>query len=202
MWRLIICLLMVSGPVAAQPQAAGNEQFFKNAAAEASAGSSTVDVPVETALQHCYATRDLDCQVALTLYDRKWKEEFTERSFRWHLFSTKLIFFLVVAIVIFGLFITYVQFKRDYRDWASHQSHSPTAGVSAADAGSADAPVVAAAPAVSSIKLGVGTLELSSQVIGLLVLALSLGFFYLYVKEIYPMAESRSAAVATAVARP
>jgi hypothetical protein len=45
---------------------------------------------------------------------------------------------------------------------------------------------------VSSIKVGAGGLELSSQVIGLIVLALSFGFFYLYVKEVYPMVEAVS----------
>jgi hypothetical protein len=43
---------------------------------------------------------------------------------------------------------------------------------------------------ISSIKLGAGGLELSSQVIGLIVLALSFGFFFLYIKEVYPMVEA------------
>jgi hypothetical protein len=206
MRALLIFLLMACGATAAnidaQPSvaAAGNEQFFKNAAAEATGSPASADVSVETALRQCYVNRDLQCQAALTLYDRKWKAEFAERSYRWHLFSTKLIFFLVAAIVMFGLFITYVQFKRDYHDWAPHQRHSSQ---SASSAGGADASAVAdaaASPSGSSIKLGPGTLELSSQVIGLIVLALSLGFFYLYVKEIYPMVEGHPAAVSVAPA--
>jgi hypothetical protein len=45
---------------------------------------------------------------------------------------------------------------------------------------------------ISTFKMGPGGLELSSQVIGLIVLTLSFGFFYLYVKEVYPMVENKS----------
>lgn len=45
---------------------------------------------------------------------------------------------------------------------------------------------------VTSLKLSAGGLELSSQVIGLIVLSLSFGFFYLYVKEIHSMVERHS----------
>jgi hypothetical protein len=73
---------------------------------------------VEKAIHDCYVTDADACNRALTLQDRKWKEEFDERSYQWHLFSTKLIFFLVILIVVFGLYITYVQFNRDYHDWS------------------------------------------------------------------------------------
>jgi hypothetical protein len=147
---------------------------------------------VEKAIHDCYVTDADACNRALTLQDRKWKEEFDERSYRWHLFSTKLIFFLVILIVVFGLYITYVQFNRDYRDWSPPQHQpidtlkiGPTPAVDAADS------VFPLRP-ISTFKLGPGGLELSSQVIGLIVLTLSFGFFYLYVKEVYPMVENKS----------
>jgi hypothetical protein len=136
-----------------------------------------VDILVEEALRKCYVTRDRQCNAAIDLNDRKWKEEFSQRSYAWHLFSAKLIFFLVIAIVLFGLYVTYLQFNRDYRDWSALPDH-PTDSMPPRP--------------VSSLKLSAGGLELSSQVIGLIVLALSFAFFYLYVKEIHPMVEIHS----------
>jgi hypothetical protein len=146
------------------------------------------DVSVEKALQDCYVTRQNRCNDAIDLHERKWTEQFIQRSYEWHLFSTRLIFFLVIAIVIFGLYITYLQFNRDYHDWTP--AHRPII-LPAADKTPPDAEVLPSRP-VSSIKVGAGGLELSSQVIGLIVLALSFGFFYLYVKEVYPMVEAVS----------
>jgi hypothetical protein len=39
------------------------------------------------------------------------------------------------------------------------------------------------------IKLSAAGLEMSSPVIGLLILAISLGFFYLYLSQVYPITE-------------
>jgi hypothetical protein len=169
--------------------------------------AASADVLVDKALQDCYVTRQNRCNDAIDLHERKWTEQFIQRSYEWHLFSTRLIFFLVIAIVIFGLYITYLQFNRDYHQWspAHRPSTAPPAPApaaagagpgAAAAAGAADNTLsdAQAAPLrpVSSIKVGAGGLELSSQVIGLIVLALSFGFFYLYVKEVYPMVENAS----------
>ncbi|MGA2188457.1 MAG: hypothetical protein ABSH33_08005 [Steroidobacteraceae bacterium] len=150
-------------------------------------------VLVEDALRKCYVSKDLQCSRAIDLNDRKWKEEFSERSFNWHLFSSKLIFFLVIGIVVFGLYVTYLQFNRDYRDWSVTSHHPrlpPTAGVPSDGPAAAESNEIARP--VSSLKISAGGLELSSQVIGLIVLALSFAFFYLYVKEVYPMVETRT----------
>jgi hypothetical protein len=170
------------------------KEMMARARAEAKDGnpSSDIDVLVEQALKNCYVNKDIECNAAIDLHDRKWKEEFTQKSFAWHLFSSKLIFYLVIAIVIFGLYVTYVQFNRDYRDWSliPHHSNSPVSPAPGAlPEGQAVAGEVMLPRPVSSLKLSAGGLELSSQVIGLIVLALSFGFFYLYVKEIHPMVE-------------
>jgi len=105
-----------------------------------------------------------------------WQFDFAQRSWSWHFYSTILLFFIVLLIVGFGLRITYLQFQRDY-------GPRPVEGGSA----SGPAPPPPAGAATSTMKLSTAGLELSSQIIGLFVLGFSLAFFYLYVKEVYPI---------------
>ena len=106
----------------------------------------------------------------------QWQRAYARRGWEWHLFSTQFLFVMVMAIVIFGLWLTHTQFQRDYMPHDGAPSPSP-------------APSPAPAPAPSTFKLGPAGLELTSQVVGLLVLAISVAFFYFYVKEVYPMRE-------------
>lgn len=128
-------------------------------------------------------------QAALDAKQRAWTQEFQQRTFEWHLLSTRIIFGLVIFIVGFGLFITYLQFRRDYTDSSYHQTHREVLEVKPADGDPAPIAVSVPSKSVTTMKLGPGGLELSSQIIGLAVLAFSLGFFYLYVKEVYPLNE-------------
>jgi hypothetical protein len=125
-----------------------------------------------------------------------WKADFNQRSFEWHLLSTKAIFILVMGIVLFGLWLTWLQFTRDQR---SETRRARRAALRHAeqpnDAAAAGASAVDHAPQTSpsSLKIGAAGVEISSQVIGLLILAFSLGFFYLYIKDVYPMQSGREA---------
>lgn len=105
-----------------------------------------------------------------------WQFDFAQRSWNWHFYSTILLFFIVLLIVGFGLRITYLQFQRDY-------GSRPVEGGGA----SGPTPPSPAGAATSTMKLSTAGLELSSQIIGLFVLGFSLAFFYLYVKEVYPI---------------
>ena len=134
--------------------------------------------------------------------DREWSHEFRRRSYEWHLLSTRIIFVLVVVIVGFGLFITYLQFSKDYTD--SSYRRKPEESIDPKEAAGDPATPAAVTPSrsVTSLKLGPGGLELSSQIIGLAVLAFSLGFFYLYVKNVYPMHEESIAKVESMQEKP
>ena len=72
-----------------------------------------------------------------------------------------IITLLVFSITLAGVWMSYRQFEADLR--ASRDGPSNTFKASAAG------------------------VEISSSVIGLLVLVVSLAFFYLYVKEVYPI---------------
>ena len=132
----------------------------------------------------------------------RWQRDYARRGWEWHLMSTQALFAIVLGIVGFGLWITWHQFKRDY----TGRGRTPRRAVNGAKAaGEGEAASVAVPPpetvplplpSAGSIKVGPAGLELTSQIVGLLVLAMSLAFFYLYVKEVYPMSEAkREAAV-------
>ncbi|MGQ2978628.1 MAG: hypothetical protein ACT6Q9_02925 [Polaromonas sp.] len=116
-----------------------------------------------------------------------WKRGFIESSWMWHLWSTGLLFVLVVGIVCFGLYLTYVQFNRDYSAWSPPPQGSKAEVAAAGEAADGGAATARLAPAIHSVKINAGGLELTSQVVGLLVLAFSLAFFYFYVHRVYPM---------------
>jgi hypothetical protein len=115
---------------------------------------------------------------------QQWQLRFNKRSYEWHLISTVLIFAMVMGIVLFGLYLTWLQFTRE-----QHRAHRASARAAAAPASESEgeAPAPAPEPAASSLKISATGVEVTSQVIGLLILGFSLAFFYLYVKEVYPM---------------
>ncbi|MBS0367699.1 MAG: hypothetical protein JSS57_00715 [Proteobacteria bacterium] len=127
----------------------------------------------------------------------QWQRDYERRGWEWHLFSTQLLFCIVMGIVAFGLWITYLQFKRDYTGRARAQkteaAHAQAGQAPAAESASEEP----APPATtnSTIKIGPAGMEMTSQIVGLLVLALSVAFFYFYVKEVYPMREIERAKV-------
>lgn len=89
-----------------------------------------------------------------------WSYEHRRSTFSWQYISSIITFISVLVLMLAGLGFSYMQFK------AAAQSGTST-----------------------SIKLGRDGLEISSPVIGLLVLFLSLGFFYLYLTNVYPISE-------------
>lgn len=82
--------------------------------------------------------------------------------FRWQYRSSVAIFAVVVLIVAVGLYFSWMQFH-------------------ASDRGREIKP--------SSLEASAGGLKVSSPVLGVIILALSLGFFYLYLVHVYPIFE-------------
>jgi len=130
----------------------------------------------------------------------QWQRDYERRGWEWHLLSTQLLFGVVIVIVLFGLYITYVQFRRDYSDWED-KTPAPRPGTQRREPGAAppaaqpDTPAVPDQPppraplGATTLKLSAAGLEVTSQIVGLIVLVLSLAFFFLYVKEVYPIRE-------------
>jgi hypothetical protein len=81
-------------------------------------------------------------------------------TFWWQYYSTIVIFGAVIVLIGFGVYLAWAQFR------VSANVGVPT-----------------------SIKLGRDGLEINSSFVGLLILFFSLGFFYLYLTNVYPISE-------------
>jgi hypothetical protein len=102
------------------------------------------------------------------------------RVFAWQLSSSRVIFVLVVLLVLSGVYFSGVQFHLTLRAWAltaEREAQGRPAGGPGADAlgGEVDASLEG--------------LKVRSPVLGVIILALSFLFFYLYIIHVHPIQE-------------
>ena len=90
--------------------------------------------------------------------------------FYWQLFSTKIIFFTVLLLVFIGMVFSGMQFYKSIKYVPKPGEHPP------------DSPVTEFEASTSGIKV-------SSPVLGIVILVISLAFFYLYLVHVYPIEE-------------
>ena len=91
----------------------------------------------------------------------------THKVFEWQLFSSYIIFTIVILLVVFGMLLSWLQFRK---------TPSPRSS-----SGEGNLPV---SDITLSLKDGI---HVSSPVLGILILVISLAFFYLYLVEVYPI---------------
>ncbi len=115
--------------------------------------------------------------------------EHRQRVFRWQLLSSKIIFVIVTFLVLSGMAFAAVQFREGMRERA-------TALASAAAAAGAGASAISvrpvALPTAEVTKIAASAekgIEVSSPVLGVIILVISLAFFYLYLVYVYPISE-------------
>lgn len=91
-----------------------------------------------------------------------------QRTFEWQLFSSRIIFWTVLALVFAGIYFAAVQFHVGLRG-----------GTAARDQADARTEFAASLEGV----------KVSSPVLGVIILVISLVFFYLYLAFVYPITE-------------
>jgi hypothetical protein len=99
---------------------------------------------------------------------------YRSRVFEWQLLSSRLIFVVVLTLVGAGMYFAAVQFRM-----AMRASGTPAA-----------AGVAVAEPAVlltTQLELSTKGVVVNSSVMGVIILSLSLAFFYLYLVYAYPI---------------
>lgn len=141
------------------------DDLIKEVKAEMSKNKSDQENPLDLSGLTSTASPEL----SLTLEEYKteqlqwhiYKYEHARKTFNFHHLTTILTFILVHLIVIVGLYLTWLQFHRDSGSDPGAEPHE--------------------------LSIGKDGLKIRSSVIGLIVLALSLGFYYLYLKNVYPV---------------
>jgi len=91
---------------------------------------------------------------------------YRSRVFEWQLFSSRVIFATVIMLVGSGVVFAAIQFRAGLKR-----------------------PRSAASDEATQIDLSAGSVKVSSPVLGVIILVISLGFFYLYLVYVYPISE-------------
>lgn len=105
---------------------------------------------------------------ALTAYYQYRIDGYRHRGnvFRWQLLSSRIIFVMVILLVVAGVYFSWLQFRAALKSGA----------------GSGEAQETTFEASASGFKI-------SSPVLGVIILAISLAFFYLYLVHVYPITE-------------
>lgn len=109
-----------------------------------------------------------------------WKNR--QDAFAWQSVSTKVIFVVVIIVVLAGLYMSWMQFNF---------AHNMPLKVTTT---STEGPPIAATSTnpgidVNTIEVNTSGVKITSSVIGLIILTLSIVFFFLYLKFVYPIIE-------------
>lgn len=195
MWRLpTLYALMLVTPAAADENRSRMEEATRAAAqtprdaapASVGAGPSMAlpEMPAgEVALDPATRQKYL---ISLQRYFEYRTAGYDHRSrvFEWQLLSSRIIFATVLLLVVAGIYFAAAQFQvamsaaRRHRDIvASHGENAPPRSDAAVDATTLD----------TKLEVSAKGIVVNSSVLGVIILALSLAFFYLYLAYVYPI---------------
>jgi hypothetical protein len=117
-----------------------------------------------------------------------WAFEHRRASYERHAADSVWIFVLTLLIVALGLFLTLWQFTREQRTMRAVLKPLTRARGEVDEATYKQAlELLRELRGTTNLKLGSAGVELGTQIIGLVVLAFSLGFFYLFLVHVYPL---------------
>jgi hypothetical protein len=97
---------------------------------------------------------------------------YRSRLFEWQLMSSRVIFLVVLVLVSCGIYFAWVQFR---------------AALLAVGRGIGTAVDAVANPLATQLELSAKGIVINSSVLGIVILGLSLAFFYLYLVYVYPI---------------
>jgi hypothetical protein len=97
------------------------------------------------------------------------------KVFQWQYISSIIIFFIVVLIVLMGLYMAYMQFRLSEKMFLKQSADKTKDDANALEMIKSD------------LEFGKDGLKINTAVIGLMILSLSLAFLFLYLKYVYPI---------------
>lgn len=152
-----------------------------SSAEEADDATSTAFFPEFSAI----ALEDPETKTAMfsalqSYYDYRTRGfEHRKEVFAWQLFSAKIIFGVVIFLVLVGVYFSWVQFHKKMVEPSGNSVSDTTAGTTP----SGDA------AEVTTISASAKEIKVSSPVLGVIILVISLLFFYLYLIYVFPIEE-------------
>jgi hypothetical protein len=108
-----------------------------------------------------------------------WQNDFDRRTFENQLIQTRIIFVVVLLLVLAGLFFSWVQFQHSF-----HIRHKIRSGSKSDGSGTE-----AAEDTREELTLGKDGIVIRSAYLGVIILAISMAFFFLYLKYVYPITQ-------------
>lgn len=121
--------------------------------------------------------------------------EHRKKVFEWQLLSSKIIFVVVIILVLSGVYFSSIQFHSSLRAarYAEERMQAYEQGVADGERPNApefhrDESVKDEYP-ITHLEASLQGIKVSSPVLGVIILALSFLFFYLYLKYVYPINE-------------
>jgi hypothetical protein len=110
------------------------------------------------------------------------------RVFEWQLLSSKVIFVIVTLLVSSGIYFAALHFHEGRRRGAAQHLTAASKAVAAlAETGNTQVP--ASNSEITKLSATAKGIEVSSPVLGVVILVISLAFFYLYLVYVYPITE-------------
>jgi hypothetical protein len=193
---LLFFLLSAGGAAAQQSDSAALSPFLQKLQGQPSAESLAEQVaPGDTAFQHRYAeaTRQAmlvsqEAELAQHRYRRATFNYYTEslrhrsRVFTWQHTSGVITFGIVVLIVLAGLSFSGIQFYIAMKDAQARAALRRKNRLVLKDEEDD--------LAVTKLELSLQGVKVNSSVLGVIILVVSLGFFYLYLAYVFPITET------------
>lgn len=147
-------------------------------------GRTAEDVPKKAATEApgnlpVHVTQAYHQALIASYVQDQWSYEFRQRIYEWQFLSSRIVFCVVILIVLIGLYFSWLQFKVFLI--AAGAKQPAKVAIQAEDPQEVPAPIhqVEITPT--------GGLRISTPVMGIVILAISLGFFYLYLSVVYPI---------------
>jgi len=139
-----------------------------------------------------------------------WMLEYRQKAFEAHHVYTIIVFAIVCAMVLLGMYLSYKEFaigaaRRQKLIERLIQRVRRTAGGKPDEAkagGDQELSAEEKAAAATALEIGTSGVKVTSQVLGVIVLVVSMGFFYLYLKTVYPIQESNAPSAAATTSAP
>ncbi len=129
----------------------------------------------------------IDAQLNYRIYS--WKH--TQQVFEWQYWSGIVIFWVIVLLVVAGIVFAAWQLQYSMQLGTKRlevmDAHAAALTAAAAAGSEAAARAMASESSDTTLKISATGLEVHSATLGVIILAFSMGFFYMYLKYVYPI---------------